>query len=70
VEGTVTLRVLVTRDGLPARVSVEKTSGSGDLDNAALETVRTWRFTPARQGERSIEAWVLVPIVFRLEGAS
>jgi protein TonB len=69
-QGTVTLRVLVTRDGIPARVSVERTSGSGHLDSAALETVKTWRFTPARAGSEPIEAWVLVPVVFRLEGTS
>ena len=69
-QGTVTLRVLVTREGAPAQVSVEKTSGSGHLDHAALETVRTWRFVPARRGMEPIEAWVLVPIVFRLEGSS
>jgi protein TonB len=69
-QGTVTLRVLVTRDGLPASVSVEKSSGSNHLDSAALETVRTWRFVPARQGAQPVEAWVLVPIVFKLEGVS
>ena len=69
-QGTVTLRVLVTRDGFPARVSVERTSGSGQLDSAALETVKTWRFVPARQGREPVEAWVLVPVVFRLEGTS
>lgn len=69
-QGTVTLRVLVTREGLPASVSVEKTSGSNHLDSAALETVKTWRFIPARQGAQPVEAWVLVPIVFKLEGVS
>jgi protein TonB len=69
-QGTVTLRVLVTREGQPARVSIERSSGSSQLDGAALETVKTWRFVPARQGRESIEAWVLVPIVFRLEGTS
>lgn len=69
-QGTVTLRVLVTREGLPASVSVEKTSGSSQLDSAALETVKTWRFMPARQGAQPVEAWVLVPIVFKLEGVS
>ena len=69
-QGTVTLRVLVTRDGLPARVDVEKSSGSPPLDTAALEAVRAWRFVPARQGTEAIESWVLVPIVFRLEGPS
>lgn len=69
-QGTVTLKVLVTREGAPASVSVDKTSGSAHLDNAALETVRSWRFAPARQGTQPVEAWVLVPIVFRLEPVS
>lgn len=69
-QGTVTLKVLVTREGLPARVSVEKTSGSSHLDEAALEAVKTWHFTPARLGAEPVESWVLVPVVFRLEGAS
>jgi periplasmic protein TonB len=69
-QGTVTLKVLVTREGVPASVNVEKTSGSRHLDSAALETVKTWRFVPARQGGQAVEAWVLVPIVFKLEGTS
>jgi protein TonB len=31
--------------------------------------VRRWRFVAARQGERAIESWVIVPIVFKLEGS-
>jgi protein TonB len=66
----VTLRVLVTREGRAARVDIEKSSGSNRLDAAALEAVKAWRFVPARQGQDAIESSVLVPIVFRLEGAS
>lgn len=69
-QGTVTLRVLVTREGLASRVAVEKSSGSPHLDAAALEAVKAWRFTPARQGADAVESWMLVPIVFRLEGSS
>jgi protein TonB len=69
-QGTVTLRVRVTSEGLAARVDVEKSSGSPHLDAAALEAVKAWRFVPARQGAEPVESWVLVPIVFRLEGAS
>lgn len=67
-QGTVMLRVLVTPEGQPARVDLEKTSGSAHLDNAAIEAVKGWRFTPARRGNEAVEGWVLVPIVFRLEG--
>jgi periplasmic protein TonB len=69
-QGTVMLKVLVTREGAAASVSVDKSSGSAALDQAALQTVRGWRFTPARRGSESVESSVLVPIVFRLEGAS
>lgn len=69
-QGTVTLKVLVASDGLPRRVEIEKTSGSARLDTAALDAVRQWRFVPAQRGSTSIESWVLVPVVFRLENPS
>jgi periplasmic protein TonB len=69
-QGTVVLRVLVSRDGTAARVELDKSGGSPHLDAAARETVRAWRFTPARRGAEAIESWVVVPVVFRLEGAS
>jgi len=69
-EGRVTLRVRVARDGTASRVAVEKSSGSPHLDAAALEAVKAWRFTPARRGADAVESWMLVPIVFRLDGAS
>jgi protein TonB len=70
VQGTVTMRVVVTSEGVPARVEVEKSSGSVHLDNAALEAVKAWRFTPARRGAESVEGIVTFPIVFRLEGGA
>jgi protein TonB len=68
-QGTVTVRVFVTTEGLPGRVHVETASGSATLDAAALQAVKGWRFVPARQGGQPVEAWVLVPIVFRLDGS-
>jgi protein TonB len=70
VEGTVYLRVVVTKDGRPAQVQVDRSSGSSALDNAALEAVKGWKFAPARRGQEAVEQPVLVPIVFRLEGTS
>lgn len=67
-EGQVMLRVLVSADGQPNRVELRTSSGSDRLDRAAQEAVSRWRFVPARQGERAIESWVLVPIVFKLKG--
>jgi protein TonB len=66
-EGTVTLRVLVTVEGLPARIELERSSGSRLLDAAAIEAVRGWRFQPARRGSQAVEDWALVPLRFRLD---
>jgi len=66
--GRVLLRVQVSEKGLPSRVLVKKTSGYERLDEAALDTVRNWKFVPAQQGGKPVEAWVVVPITFDLKG--
>ncbi len=65
-QGTVTLRVRVSQVGTALEVLLEHTSGSSHLDDAAMEAVRRWRFTPAMRGRESVEAWVLVPVQFEL----
>jgi protein TonB len=67
-EGRVVLRVLVTAEGAAERVELRTSSGSARLDDAALATVKRWKFVPARQGDRPIAAWVLIPISFSLKG--
>jgi len=64
--GTVLLRVRVSEDGAPAHVEVKASSGYDRLDDSARDTVTRWRFVPARRGTRSVESWVVVPIVFSL----
>jgi periplasmic protein TonB len=67
-QGTVLLRVFVNAEGAAEQVQIRKSSGHELLDQAAHDTVHRWRFVPARQGDQPVAAWVLVPIVFRLEG--
>ena len=69
-QGKVLLSVMVNADGSPIRVEVRNSSGSASLDQAALETVKRWRFIPASQAGDNIESTVLVPLTFRLEGRS
>lgn len=64
--GVVLLRVRVTTQGRPAEVLLEHTSGFVRLDEAAIATVKHWRFVPARRGSNLAEAWVLVPVEFVL----
>ena len=66
-QGRVILRVLVNADGNADKVEIRTSSGFGQLDDAAFDAVKRWRFVPARQGDRPVAAWVLVPIIFTLE---
>lgn len=66
-QGTVELRVQVGADGSPAQVLVSRSSGHADLDDAARDVVKKrWRFVPAKQGDRAIVGWVIVPLEFSL----
>lgn len=66
VQGTTVLRVYIADDGRVGPVVVEKSAGHPDLDQAAIEAVRRWRFEPARQGKAPVAMWVLLPVEFRL----
>ncbi|HUQ25445.1 MAG TPA: energy transducer TonB [Burkholderiales bacterium] len=67
-QGRVVLRVLVNPKGKADDVEVRSSSGHSRLDDAARDTVRRWRFVPAKRGDQPVPAWVLIPISFQLEG--
>ncbi len=66
-EGKVQLRVFVDTNGRPSQIELKTSSGSPRLDQAAQEAVWRWKFVPARRGDETVAAWVLVPIVFTLQ---
>jgi protein TonB len=64
IDGTVLVRVLVGADGFVHQaVVVQAVLG---LDDAALAAAREAVFRPARQQERPVAVWALIPIEFRL----
>ena len=65
-EGEVQLRVSVDAAGNAQQIEIQRSSGFPRLDQAALETVKRWRFVPARQGNQPVSSWVIVPIQFSL----
>ena len=67
-QGRVVLRVLVNARGGADEVRLSTPSGFARLDDAARDTVRRWRFVPARRGAENVPAWVLIPISFRIAG--
>ncbi len=64
--GNVMLMVFVDADGRPGQIDIQTSSRYERLDQAAVEAVRRWKFLAAKQGERAVAAWVLVPIYFSL----
>jgi protein TonB len=69
-QGTARLRVEVLADGRVGEILVEVSAGHPDLDRAATDAVRRWRFEPARRGPEPVASWVLLPVEFRIEQSS
>lgn len=67
IEGVVTVRALVGRDGKVKEVILLK--GAHDLlDRAALDAARSYVFTPALQNKTPVPVWVSIPFRFKLYG--
>jgi protein TonB len=65
--GKVVLNVEVLAEGKAGDVKLHQSCGYDILDNAAMQTVKTWRFTPARRFGQAVTQRFLVPIKFSLE---
>ncbi|MBD0270786.1 MAG: energy transducer TonB [Acetobacteraceae bacterium] len=66
-EGTVGLHLLIGADGTTREVRMHRSSGNRLLDAAAVAAARRWEVEPASVGGRRTDAWVEVPVRFRLE---
>jgi len=67
-EGVVELKVTVDAEGHVSGLSLFKSCGYKSLDRAALQTVRHWRFLPAKRNGQKVVSDVIVPIRFKLNG--
>ena len=66
-QGAVDLRLCLTYQVQIESVSVIKSSGYKRLDSSALETVKTWKFSPLEMVEASSSDCYRLPIHFKLE---
>ncbi len=66
-EGVVILHTEVDTQGKVVSVSLLKSCGFPDLDESALETVKTWQFKPAQVAGIPISTSVNIPVRFRLK---
>ncbi|MGD8526469.1 MAG: energy transducer TonB [Thioalkalispiraceae bacterium] len=65
-QGVVVLQVNVSKQGTVTAIHVMRSSGYRLLDVAALNSVKHWRFMPARKGDQSVASSVQVPVRFIL----
>ncbi|WP_093535443.1 energy transducer TonB [Stenotrophomonas rhizophila] len=66
IQGEVILIIDVDANGNVTNVSVEKSSRNRDLDRAAMEAARKWRFNAAESGGKKAAGRVRVPVNFAL----
>lgn len=64
IQGTVTLEVVVSREGTPVAMRVTRSLDPGGLDEEAMAAVRQWRFTPGRIGGMPVDVLVTVLVDF------
>ena len=65
--GTVTLALLVGTDGKVANSRVQNSSGSKELDRAAISALSMCKFKPAMSGGVAEQAWAQIAYVWTLE---
>jgi periplasmic protein TonB len=66
ISGTTTLLFEVLTNGRVGNVQVESSAGHPDLDRAAADAIKQWRFEPARRGNQPVAVWLRMPVRFVL----
>lgn len=65
-QGRVTLRVLVGTDGRASQIQLMQGIGMG-LDDRAVQSIRSWKFTPAHDAtRRAVPSWITIEVIYRL----
>jgi protein TonB len=64
--GQVEVWLYIDTEGKVQNTKVNKGSGYGQLDEAALKVGQTMRFTPAQNRDLKVPVWVSIPVTFRI----
>lgn len=64
-KGIVTIRAQVLANGQVGEMFVRPPRAATVLEQAAMDTVRRWRFKPARRNGEPVSSWVNIPIEYR-----
>ena len=64
--GRVIVRAMVDENGSVGDVSIKESSGFSEMDRAAMNAIKRWRFKPAIKGGRKVRAPVVQPFNFKV----
>lgn len=65
-EGKLVLAVEILKDGSVGRTAVMQSTGRKILDEAATDSIKTWKFHPAMKNGEPALTCVQIPVVFQL----
>jgi len=66
-QGTAVVRVFINAEGRAESAELRTSSGFRRLDDAALETVKRWRYVPGKRAGIAESMWFNIPIRFVLD---
>jgi protein TonB len=69
-QGDVVVGVYVSAYGHAKKISVAKSSGFEDLDNAAAASAGSWHYLPAMMGTANVSGWTAVKFHFAVQDSS
>ncbi|MBN2817111.1 MAG: TonB family protein [Campylobacterales bacterium] len=65
IKGYVVINILIAKDGSVELAKVLESQPAGIFDEAALNAVRAWRFSPARYKQKPVKMWAKQKIRFQ-----
>ncbi len=66
-EGQVVVAAEILPDGSVGQTELAKTSGHEVLDRAAVDAIKTWKFSEASREEDAIPQYVDIPVMFKIQ---
>jgi protein TonB len=69
IQGEVWLEVEILADGSVGIIEIRKSlmPGPGGLDISAVNSVKQWKFSPAKRKGKPVACWLTFPITFELK---
>ena len=66
IEGKVVLRVFLSDKGIVEKIEIGQSAGHASLDQAAIDAVKQWEFSPASKDGKACRVIISLPVEFRL----